>query len=556
MGTNGVAKRPKVLLIGANGFLGRQIATSLQATVHRLVCLGRQVAAREKGLTAEYVSCDIHDTAAVAEVLRRTQPDLIVYSAGAAHRQTKSGEHYEFFEGNVKAVECLARALDSHKFRGGLVFVSTVAAFRTACQPGGGEWTYGGSKRASEKIILRICRKNGINLRILRFGTLYGENDVGNVASLIQFIRASRGLIGISSNGVKTLLYVGDAARAVVAACVGLMQERAGNAKCKLYTICGESATSTDLTESICSVVRGRRPALSVSANLASTVVFVLQILCVGACRWLSLLHRKLQKICGRTHPGGNRFSSDTRWTQSIKFREWFKGQGRFVKDSQANVCHFLGGRPWQVKVAKRLFDIAIAGVLIGLFFLPMLGIAVLVRSTTPGPALYWSRRVGRCGEIFWMPKFRTMFTSAPEVETRLLGNSAALVTTIGKFLRKSSLDELPQLFCVFCGDMSLVGPRPALWNQHRLIQVRRSGGVNDIAPGITGLAQVRGRDEISDEKKIQYDRFYRNHYGIFFDLRILFETLVAVVQRRGVVEGGDSGATQEMKANALKKVA
>ena len=183
----------------------------------------------------------------------------------------------------------------------------------------------------------------------------------------------------------------------------------------------------------------------------------------------------------------------------------------------------------------KRLFDL-IAGVCAAMvLLLPVLVVAALVRLTSQGPALYWSDRVGRNNVIFTMPKFRSMRVGTPAVATHLLADPKAHLTPIGSFLRKSSLDELPQLWSILVGDMSFVGPRPALFNQHDLIELRTQQGVHALVPGLTGWAQVNGRDELPIPDKVKLDVEYLRRQSLWFDVRILWLTFVKVLRRDGV---------------------
>ena len=183
----------------------------------------------------------------------------------------------------------------------------------------------------------------------------------------------------------------------------------------------------------------------------------------------------------------------------------------------------------------KRLLDIvvALAGLVVAS---PVLaGLAVAVRLESPGPALHWSRRVGRHNRIFAMPKFRTMRTGAPDVATHLLADADRWVTPLGRFLRRSSLDELPQLWSVLVGDMSLVGPRPALFNQDDLVALRTRDGVHALRPGLTGWAQINGRDELPIPEKARLDREYLERMSVAFDLKIIAATARAALSGRGV---------------------
>ncbi|MDC3262042.1 sugar transferase [Candidatus Pseudothioglobus singularis] len=183
----------------------------------------------------------------------------------------------------------------------------------------------------------------------------------------------------------------------------------------------------------------------------------------------------------------------------------------------------------------KRIFDLFAGIVLLVLLATPMLLIAILVRFTSKGPVLYWSNRVGINNEIFKMPKFRSMLTDAPAVATHLLDNPDVYLSPIGGFLRLSSLDELPQLFSVLKGDMTFVGPRPALFNQDDLIALRTEKDVDKLLPGITGWAQVNGRDELSIPDKVAFDVEYMQRQSFMFNMKILWLTFLKVVKRVGV---------------------
>lgn len=161
--------------------------------------------------------------------------------------------------------------------------------------------------------------------------------------------------------------------------------------------------------------------------------------------------------------------------------------------------------------------------------------ISMIVKLTSHGPVLYWSDRIGRNNDIFRMPKFRTMRIDTPAVATHLLGNPDGYLTPIGKFLRKSSLDELPQLFCILNGDMSFVGPRPALFNQEDLIQLRTSKGIHRLIPGLTGWAQINGRDELPIPLKVEFDEYYLNNCSLALDIKILFMTFYKVLRSEGI---------------------
>ena len=183
----------------------------------------------------------------------------------------------------------------------------------------------------------------------------------------------------------------------------------------------------------------------------------------------------------------------------------------------------------------KRIFDLVFAIFFAVLLMLPILVIAIVIRCNSKGPVLYWSNRVGRLNTIFGMPKFRTMRVGTPSVATHLLTDSDQYLTNVGSFLRRSSLDELPQLWSILVGNMSFVGPRPALFNQDDLISLRTVKGIHQLLPGLTGWAQVNGRDELPVPKKVELDFEYLQRRSFLFDLKILWMTALKVIARDGV---------------------
>ncbi|HID35756.1 MAG TPA: sugar transferase [Ghiorsea sp.] len=183
----------------------------------------------------------------------------------------------------------------------------------------------------------------------------------------------------------------------------------------------------------------------------------------------------------------------------------------------------------------KRLFDFILALMASVILLVPIVLVAIAVRLTSKGSALYWSNRVGKDNQIFSMPKFRSMKVDTPAVATHLLEDPKSVLTPIGDFLRKSSLDELPQLWCILKGDMSFVGPRPALFNQDDLIALRTEKGVHKLMPGLTGWAQVNGRDELPIPQKVDLDVAYMQKQSFFFDISILWLTFIKVIRKDGV---------------------
>ncbi|MGK5038796.1 sugar transferase [Janthinobacterium sp. GB1R12] len=183
----------------------------------------------------------------------------------------------------------------------------------------------------------------------------------------------------------------------------------------------------------------------------------------------------------------------------------------------------------------KKIFDFLLACVALCILLVPIMIVAILVKLTSTGPVVYWSDRVGRNNRIFRMPKFRTMRVGTPAVATHLLPDPKSVLTPIGSFLRKSSLDELPQLWSILCGDMSFVGPRPALFNQQDLIALRTQYGVEKISPGLTGWAQINGRDELPIPDKVKLDVEYLQKRSFILDIKIIFLTFIKVIRKDNV---------------------
>jgi len=183
----------------------------------------------------------------------------------------------------------------------------------------------------------------------------------------------------------------------------------------------------------------------------------------------------------------------------------------------------------------KRIFDLGFSFILLFVCAIPIVLISVVIKLTSKGPAIHWSKRVGQWNNIFLMPKFRSMTVDTPQVATHLLTTTKSYVTPFGAFLRKTSLDELPQLWSVFVGDMSFVGPRPALFNQDDLVALRSQYGIESLRPGVTGWAQVNGRDELSIPVKVQFDKEYLENKSFWLDIKIIFMTFVKVFLAEGI---------------------
>ena len=201
-------------------------------------------------------------------------------------------------------------------------------------------------------------------------------------------------------------------------------------------------------------------------------------------------------------------------------------------------------------KFFKRLIDIVLSGMALLILWLPMLIIAIIVKCDSKGPVFFWQKRVGLHKETFMMPKFRSMYTETPaNMPTHMLQDPDQWITKAGRILRKTSLDELPQIITIFTGKMSIIGPRPALWNQDDLIAERDKYGANDVRPGLTGWAQINGRDELEIDLKAKLDGEYVEKMSFLFDCKCFFGTITSVLRHDGVVEGGTGQMNQEKDA-------
>ena len=185
--------------------------------------------------------------------------------------------------------------------------------------------------------------------------------------------------------------------------------------------------------------------------------------------------------------------------------------------------------------MVKRISDIFLSLVLLFILAIPILVVAIIIKLESRGPAIYYSKRVGKNKNIFLMPKFRSMKINTPQVATNLLNNSKNYITKFGNFIRKTSLDEIPQLFSILKGDMTFVGPRPALFNQYDLINLREKFGLNILTPGLTGWAQVNGRDELSISQKVKIELFYKKNQSIILDIKILYLTFLKVIKMKDI---------------------
>lgn len=374
---------------------------------------------------------------------------------------------------------------------------------------------YGISKHEAEQGLLELAALTGMEVVIVRPPLVYGPGVRANFRALLQLAGRK---VPLPLGGIDNLRsFVGiDNLVDLLAVCT--VHPKAGN---QVFMVSdGEDISTSELIERMACAMGKRAWLLPCPARLI---------------RWIALGVGRpgvADRLLGSLQVDIQPTMAQLNWTPSVSLDEELKrtvSAGEVVDREKQN----LGGRSGNV--VKRCADLVLGALCLAILALPLLLIATAVKTTSPGTALYWSDRVGRNNRIFRMPKFRSMRVDTPAVATHLLENPDKWLTPIGSFLRRSSLDELPQIWSILKGDMSFVGPRPALFNQHDLVELRTKAGVHRLMPGLTGWAQINGRDELPIPQKVQLDTEYLHRQSFFFDLKILALTAWRVVKRQGV---------------------
>lgn len=531
----------RILITGASGFLGRRIVARCREIGLIVRSTGRS---RENVAELDdYRAADLSDVQQVQPLLDRV--DVVIHAAGLAHQfRRRDSSAAEFERCNVQATANLMNAAAAAQVKH-VVLVSSVAVYgasggafcdeKTTCRPAS---PYAQSKLRAEQQAIEIAREFSTRLTILRPATLYGEGDPGNVGRLMRLIERRRFVwIGRGTNR-KSLVHVDDAA----AACVRAAVTKSG-ASVSVYNIAGKPLPMRDIVHATADALGKPTPQWFMPAALCKAAVWAASA-CTGRRGRVARIKSSITTWLKDDAYDGGKFQRDFGFEPVV---ELVDGIARQVAASRGTAPLRIYSQGRKSGVLKRAMDVFVSAASLMVLALPLLLVAAAVKWSSPGPVLYWSDRVGRGNKLFRMPKFRSMRTDTPQLATHLLTGADQWITPIGRLLRATSIDELPQLWSVLVGDMSLVGPRPALFNQHDLIELRTDAGVHELSPGITGWAQVNGRDELPIPVKVQFDAEYLDTQSLLTDLKIIALTLVKVVRREGVVQaGGQRPATSE----------
>ena len=511
--------KPNLLLTGASGFLGSEIVRICDAEGR-----GVRTVSRSKLERDDHHCVDL--SAGELPISLFEGIETVIHAAGLAHQFGKvADEETAFTAANATAVKILITAAVKAGVQH-FVYVSSSGVYGPAadmktesdtCDPTG---HYATSKMLGEQFATEVASETGIKLTILRMTTLYGEGDRGNINRLISAIERKRFPNIGSGENKKSLIHKRDAARACLMAASRMPQTDA-----EVYNVANDPIAMRTVVARICESLGCNVP-FQIPASFATGSAGIASAASLGKGPF-GRIKTTIGKWLNNDTFSGEKFANEFGYAPSISFAEGIDGQVKSQRTANAPQV----SNP----IIKRAFDLVAALTLFAIFAIPMAIIAVVIKLTSPGPVLYWADRVGKDNKNFAMPKFRSMRTDTPEVATHLLSDAQNWITPIGRFIRKTSLDEVPQLIPVITGKMSFVGPRPALHNQYDLNELRTYFGVHQLKPGMTGLAVIRGRDELYTEEKVEFDRQYLLKQSFGFDFKILLETFFKVIKRDGV---------------------
>jgi len=508
-------KRINVLITGATGFVGAAVVARLVTISKFVLCAAvRRVDHQLPAMVNAVQVGDLTSDTAWSHALQDV--DVVIHTAARVHvmRDNTIESSVECRLINVEGTLCLARqAVVAGVKR--FVFISSIKVngegtplgnIYRSDDPYAPVDPYGGSKVEAEQELQQLSKETGMEVVIIRPPLVYGPGVKANFQTMMRWLYKGIPLpFGAIYN--KRSLVALDNLVDLIVTCVD--HPAAAN---QIFLVSdGEDLSITEL-------LRRTANAMGKTARLIPVPASWLELVAT-LCGKRALA----QRLCGSLQVDISKAQKVLGWTPPISVDEGLKrAADGYVSQSVNNTM-------------KRTFDVFMSLFALGIFGFPLLIIVVLVKLTSKGTVLYWSDRVGKKNVIFKMPKFRTMLVDTPAVATHLLDDPDQFLTPIGKFLRKSSLDELPQLFSIVKGDMSIVGPRPALFNQDDLVQLRTEKGVEVLTPGLTGWAQINGRDELSIPVKVEYDAYYLQNRSFSLDMLIIYKTVYNVVKRDGV---------------------
>lgn len=500
-----------VHISGANGFLGQALIHALSSKSVSTVPWVRH----RSGLINEVLITDYHNTEIITETLRTC--DVFVHLAAKVHQIKVANDDfdndYKFVNHDLTLV--LAKAC----LKAGVKHFIYLSSIKAVCENSNCPLDetcvsnpsdhYGRSKLMAEEGLMQLSRNSGLIVTIIRPPLVYGPGVRANFRNLLSWLYWSLPVPFKLINNKRSFIYVGNLVSAIYQA-ISNSPTKSG-----IYFLSdGHDLSSHELCVKLAKHLNKPLSSIPISATFLNKTGIILG------------KKEQMSRLLGSLQINSALFCSKFEWQPPYTVDDGLKITANWFLWDKRQKKQFL---------IKRLFDVffsTIAGVYL---FLPILIVGLLVKLTSKGPVLYWSKRVGVNNELFEMPKFRSMRIDTPVVATHLLSNPDLYLTPVGKFLRHSSLDELPQLFCVFRGQMSLVGPRPALFNQFDLIALRTKTKVHQLVPGITGWAQVNGRDELDLNLKVMYDQEYMERRNLFFDIKILSMTLFKVLARKNI---------------------
>jgi lipopolysaccharide/colanic/teichoic acid biosynthesis glycosyltransferase/nucleoside-diphosphate-sugar epimerase len=447
--------------------------------------------------------------------------DVVVHAAGRAHimHETSDCSLDEFRRINVVGTLNLARQAVAAGIRR-FIYISSIGVNGFKTMPGrpfvesdqpNPHDAYTLSKWEAEQGLFDISIETGLEVVIIRPPLVYGTNAPGNFHSLLRILQLNWPLPFGSLENKRSLISLSNLIDFILT-CI-----RHPSAANQIFFVSDGHDLSTP------ELIKYASSALGVKTKLIRLPKFMIKL-----CFKIIGKNKAAQRLCDSLQVDISKASIIVGWTPPLSVEAGFKEIAFGVQ--AADKWQF--GFPDKI---KRFFDLVASVVALVILFPLIILLTLLIKLTNKGPALYWSERVGRRNIIFMMPKFRTMQVGTPALPTHLLSDSGQYLTPVGSFLRTSSLDELPQLWSILVGDMSFVGPRPALFNQDDLIALRKEYGVDKLVPGLTGWAQVNGRDELSIKVKVQFDLEYLQKQSFWFDMKILGLTFLKVIRRSGI---------------------